>query len=97
MAFVASASGGIYDTGSYYYPSTLAIGTTTPWSANATVINRITNEPLGKGAMATTTVMIGDESTTTSRSSIQMNNSVGAAECAYIVGTAWVISAGACK
>jgi hypothetical protein len=96
-ATLTYAAGGTYDAGIYNFPSILNIGTTTSWTANANVVHIVVKEPLGNGTNATTTMMLGDAATTTSRSSIQMNNTVGAAECLDVVGTVVTVAAGKCN
>lgn len=93
--FVSAASGGTYDMGTFNYQSYVNIGTSTSWGGNVRTV--IVKEPAGNGTIATTTLMIGDAATTTSRSGIDMNNTSGAAECLYIVGTTPTVSSGVCK
>lgn len=94
---LALAAGGTYDVGTYNFPSIMNVGTTTSWTANTNVRHIIVNEPVGNGTNATTTVMIGDAATTTSRSSIQMNDSAGASECLFVQGTTVKVTAGKCN
>lgn len=70
----------------------LGVGTTTS-TAKLSVVNK----PMGNGTVATTTVQIGNAATTTSKSSIQLNNTAGAPQCVFLVGTVLTVSAGACK
>jgi hypothetical protein len=73
------------------------VGTTTPFTARSTIVSTFDNAPLGTGVAATSSIMIGDESTTTARSSIQMNNSDGSPVCLYVVGATPVVTAGLCN
>lgn len=96
MSQLAQAGGGTYDNGTYNFPSILNIGTSTSWTANTNVVHVVVKEPTGNGTTATTTVMIGDSATTTSRSSIQMNNVTGAPQCVFLVGSVLTVTPGRC-
>jgi hypothetical protein len=82
----------IDNVGNAYHAGNVGIGTTT-----TRVSLSVVQAPIGDGTIATTTIQIGNISTTTSKSSIQMNNTAGAAECLYIVGTTITVTAGTCN
>ncbi len=70
----------------------VAIGTST-----TNVRLSVVNQPVGDGSVASSTLQIGNISTTTSKSSIQMNNTAGSPECVYLVGTTLTVTAGTCN
>jgi len=86
-----TASGNLtVDTSTFYVDATnnrVGVGTTTP-----TVSLHIDD-----GATATTTIAIGDRTSGTGKSCLDLAASDGTAVRAYIVGTSWVIEAGTCE
>lgn len=71
-------------------PSTLSgllVGATTTnalSTLNTTAVAAFLNEPVGNGTAASSTLVVGDTSTTTSRSQVQLNSSNGTTFCIYV-------------
>lgn len=72
----------------------VGLGTTTPQSRL-----HLEDEPAGDGTIATTTVIIGQTGTTTSRASFEMKQADGGVSCIYPdeAGTALIVQDGACN
>jgi hypothetical protein len=89
-----SASNSLTGTSTVFIlPSTnVGIGTTTSL-VKLSVVKAVP----ATGAIATTTLQIGDVSTTTSKSSIQLNNTAGTPTCIYVNGTTLIVKAETCK
>lgn len=91
---VASSTNGTATTTAFIIlPSgNIGIGTTT-----SSVSLSIVKQPLGNGTVASSTLQIGNISTTTSRSSIQMINTAGSPVCFYIIGSLATTTPGTCN